>query len=105
MSYWHFPLMTKLLVIIDRIEGDYAILEWDNLALSSLHISMIPFEPKEGMRLLLKLYPTPLGNTYAIGEDPSILHGKYPLVIPFPNVVFAGLHYQYSIKEIPWMEQ
>ena len=65
---------------------------------------MFSFEPKEGMQLLLQLYPSPFGNTYAVGDDPGILYGIYPLVIPIPNVVISGLHYQYTIKEIPWMQ-
>ena len=105
MSFWHFPLMTQMVVIVDRIEGDYAILEWENLALSSLHVSMIPFSPTEGMQLRLEIFPTPFGNTYAIGEDPGVLHGEHPIVIPFPNIVFAGLHYQYRIEEQPWLKQ
>ena len=105
MSYWHFPITCHMYVIVDRIEGEYAILEWENLALSSLHLSMLSFEPKEGMQLLIKVYPSPLGNTYAIGDDPGVLYGLHPLVIPMPNVVIAGLHYQYTIQEIPWMQQ
>jgi hypothetical protein len=66
---------------------------------------MIPFRTLEGMQLQLNLYPTPFGNTYAINEDPGILHGSYPLHIPIPNIVFAGLHYQYHIREIPWLGQ
>ena len=105
MSYWHFPLISQMYVTVDRIEGNYAILEWENLSLSSLHKSMIPFVPKEGMQLLIQVYPSPLGNTYAVGDDPGILYGKHPLVIPLPYVVIAGLHYQYNIKEIPWMHE
>lgn len=104
MSFWHFPLISKLLLTVDRIEGDYVILEWENMALSSLHLSMLPFLPLEGMRLELSLYPTPFGNTFAINEDPGLLQGEYPLVIPIPNVVLEGLHYQYHIKERPWLE-
>ena len=104
MTFWHFPITTQILITVDRIEGDYAIVEWEDLALSSLHLSMIPFVANEGMKLQISLYPTPFGNTYAINEDPGILHGEYPLLIPMPDIVFAGLHYQYHIKEIPWME-
>lgn len=104
MSFWHFPLTTQLLLTIDRIEGEYAILEWENLAISSLHVSMIPFTAKEGMRIQLSLYPTPFGNTYALNSDPGLLQGEYPIVIPMPNIVFSGLHYEYHIQEYPWME-
>ena len=97
MTLWAFPMLTTLWLIVDRIEGDYTIVEWENMALSSVHSSLLPRETKEGSRLKLTLLPSPLGDWYAVHNDPSILQGNHPLIIPIKDVVSMGLYYHYNI--------
>jgi len=103
MSFLQYPIVTTLLSTVDRVEGEYAVLEWDNLALSAIHISIFPFTLQEGMQVEFTLYPSPIGKSYATQSDPCILLAEYPIVIPLPNVVLPGLHYNYHIKERPWV--
>ena len=102
MTLLHYPMITTLLITIDRIEGEYAVLEWEDLSLSSMHQSLFSFVPEEGMRIELSFYPSPIGDSYAITSDPSILLAAHPIVIPLPNLVVPGLHYSYRIVEKPW---
>lgn len=98
MTLWAFPIITTLWIIVDRIEGDYAIVEWNNLSLSALHLSVLPREIQEGSRIRLTFHPSPLGDWYAVHTDPSILQGTYPLVIPIKDAVCAGLYYQFTFS-------
>ena len=98
MTLWAFPIITTLWFVVDRIEGNYAIVEWDNMALSAIHSSLLPPQIKEGSRLKLILHPSPLGNGYVTHNDPCILQGHYPLVIPIKDILSMGLYYQYSIS-------
>ena len=105
MSLFHYPIVTTLLSTVDRIEEEYAVLEWDNLALSAIHSSVFPFPLREGMRVEFTIYPSPIGRSYASQSDPCILLATHPIVIPIPNLVIPGLHYNYHIVEKPWIHE
>jgi|GEM_PF-6794215 len=105
MNFLQYPMLTSLLSTVDRIEGEYAILEWENLALSAMHASLFPFELQEGMQVKITLYPSPIGSAYASKADPCILLDRHTIIIPIPNLVIPGLHYSYYIKEQPWIGQ
>ena len=97
MTLWAFPIITTLWLTVDRIEGDYAIVEWENMALSSIHSTLLPKDTKEGSRLKLMLHPSPLGKGYAVHNDPCILQGASPLIIPIKDILTMGLYYHYNI--------
>ena len=80
-------------VVIDRIESDFAVIEWENLALSVLPLQMIDCPIEEGSRITLFIYPSPYG---AIASPPMLLTEYGPVIIP----IEGSLHYttKYGIK-------
>ena len=83
MKWPHFLCSLFLIIIIDRIEGPYAVVEWDNLALSSIHRSLLPANLREGQTLHLTIHSQPLGRAYMLHNDPAIfVLSKQQLLIP-----------------------
>ena len=98
MSAWLFPILTKLVVTVDRIENDHAVVEWENLAFGTLDLYVLPEHVQEGSKLEITLHPSPFGNLYAIHDDPGILQGAFSMVIPLSDIVIPGLYYYCSIR-------
>ena len=94
MNYWILPLSTTLSVTIDRLEGDFAILEWQNEALTAIEHQYLPFQVQEGCRIQLSLYPSPTGSFHVGYKNPVFLKrlGK-SLLIPIDNILHPGMSY------------
>lgn len=70
------PLLTLLFqepITIDRIEGNQAIIEWDDLSISSLPIALFPNPPKEGEQFMLMGEYSEQGSCTVEHDDPVIL--------------------------------
>ena len=60
-------------IIIDRIENDQVIIEWENLSLSSLPISLFPSAPREGEQFFITGHSSNTGSCKLKHDDPVIL--------------------------------
>ena len=103
MSYLMFPLVTRAYVIVDRIESDYAIVEWENEALTAINTRFLPEKISEGSLLRIHLYPSPYGQAYAKYGQSGILEiQEEHLVIPLEDTILDGLYYHFFFELIPW---
>ena len=94
MSYWILPLGATISVHVDRLEGNYAVLEWPNEALTAIQHEEFPFEIQEGCHLQMHLLPSPIGVFRARYENPSLLNRwGQSLIIPMDNITRAGFSY------------
>lgn len=64
-------------IIIDRIEEDIAIVEWENLSLSLLPIELFATPPKEGQRYLFSIIET--------ADADCLLHKTAPIMLKCQN--------------------
>ena len=95
MKCSHFLCSLFLMIIVDRIEEPYAVVEWDNLALSSIHRSLLPGNLQEGQTLYLTIHPQPLGKAYMLQNDPAIfLLSTQQLLIPLTLPLQTDKRYQ-----------
>ena len=83
----------KFLIIIDRIEGDFAIIEWENQALSAIPLVLIPCSAQEGDRLHLFVYPTPTGSMPKHPNQLIIATPKGPIAIPIDMTLQQNTKY------------
>ena len=67
-----FPLFYSL-ITIDRIEGTLAIVEWENLSISTLPLEIFPENPQEGSQFYLSGHPSTQGECSLKNNDPIIL--------------------------------
>ena len=77
-------LSVRFLLIIDRIEGDFAVIEWENYALSAIPLYLIPCKPKEGDHLYFVIFPTAIGTLTTTSNNLLIQTPKGPIAIPMP---------------------
>ena len=61
------------IIIIDRIEHDQAIIEWDDLSISSLPTARFPIPPKEGDQFQIIVQEVDEGVCRIQQNDPVIL--------------------------------
>ena len=93
---WSPLLQTLLLliIIIDRIEPPYAIVEWENMALSSIHRSLLPPNVKEGQLLELTIQRHPQGRSYMLRNDPALFQMPHKqILIPAALPLARGKQY------------
>ena len=84
MNLLIFVLSLRFLLIIDRIEDDFVVIEWKNKALSTIPLDLIPCPVQEGDFLYLQIYPSKNG-AYISHSSPPILQFKHGiLAIPMP---------------------
>ena len=63
-------------VIVDRIEEDFAVVEWNNKSLSLIPLDDFYTRPTEGDRYRFRLAKNPSGTCFLIKNDPVVLQCK-----------------------------
>ena len=80
----------KFELTIDRIENNFAVIEWENLALSLLPMQIIGCDVKEGSKINLLLHTSPTGSL----ASPPMLYTDYgPVIIPVENTINHATRY------------
>ena len=82
-------------VTIDRIESNFAVIEWENLALSTIPMQIIKCEVKEGSKLDLLLHFSPTG---ALASPPLIYTEYGEVLIPVENTIKHATRYNIWIQ-------
>ena len=86
------PLLAILLIqtipvsgVVDRVEGDWAVVEWCGQALEDLPLKLLPRDLREGEPLRASLDPDPRGS-WRREEDQAVLgSGPEAVQIPIPR--------------------
>lgn len=85
MSRWFMAITLRLTFTIDRIENSWVIVEWANMAITSIWKGHLPFKPKEGDRGVINLWICRNDRNLAIANDPLIIEeNKQLTVVPYP---------------------
>ena len=64
------PFLLEQMIIVDQIENNQILVEWDNYALSVLCTEDFPHPPKEGERFLFILKEDQAGTCSILQKDP-----------------------------------
>ena len=82
MNKQNWIITLLLLAIVDRVESDFAVLEWNNLALSGINKKLLP-NISEGDQLIFWLSPNPKGSSRVISNNPLTIEiDGEPVLIP-----------------------
>ena len=96
-----FLFQTQLMLTVDRIEGNYAIVEWKNGSLGSIERHLLPESLHEGQALILYLKPASKGAATATSTYPAFLNqSASSIALPHPQVLELGHHYHLTIQPL-----
>lgn len=88
----------RLSGVVDRIEGDFAVVEWAEGDLSDVPLSLLPERIEEGDTLVLRLRPRPDG-ALALGTlPPRIATPKGPLTLPSSFPIRSGSAWHFRTR-------
>lgn len=89
--------MQRLEGVIDRVEGDYAVVVWDDLSLSDIPLEMVRPSAREGESLCIEVRGSLDGPWEATGEVMTPTRASLrPL--PAPALVVDGLRYELAVR-------
>ena len=84
MRHLIYTLILKIPFTIDRIEGSWVIVEWANMALTTVCEDHFPSPPKEGQKGHVKIWMCNKSNGNIINQDPIMIQEKGSTsVIPY----------------------
>lgn len=100
------PILSPIhqeMIIIDRIEHDQVIIEWDDLSISSLPIARFPIPPREGDKLQIIVQEVDDGVCRIQQNDPVILQCPdealyLPIQIGWQTVKTTPIMIEFSIS-------
>jgi hypothetical protein len=86
--------------VIDRVEGDYAVVAWDDLALSDVPLGMVQGQVREGRSICLRALLDEQGPYVARGEALIPLPAWMPEldVLPAPSDLLEGARYAMDLR-------
>ena len=76
MKHWFLAFIFRLPFTIDRIEGQWVIVEWANMALTTIWEGHFPTIPIEGRMGMLTLWICQKSNTAIINNAPLLIQEK-----------------------------
>lgn len=96
-----FLFQMQHLLTVDRIEGNFAIVEWKDGSLGSIERHLLPESLHEGQALILYLKPSSRGAATATSSYPAYLHqSASSIALPHPQVLELGHHYHLTIQPL-----
>ena len=69
------PLLLYLHGVVDRVEGDMAVVEWRADAFTDVPLALLPAETAEGCHLYLTVDPAPDGPLLALDAQALVAEG------------------------------
>ena len=82
MNFLLFVLSFQFLITVDRVEEEFAVIEWENKALSTIPLNLIPCHVQEGDFLYLRIYPIKNGAFLSNANPPILQFQQGILAIP-----------------------
>jgi hypothetical protein len=79
--------------VVDRVEGDFLVVEWRDRSLSDLPRSFVEGEVLEGQSICIDAWVDGDGAWTAVGEVLQGPDGARPSLLPAPPLVEAGRRY------------
>ena len=70
MKQWLYALIFRVPFTIDRIENQWVIVEWANMALTTIWKGHFPLLPQEGKKGIANIWLCHDPQTIIIGNDP-----------------------------------
>ena len=99
-------LLYQQYMTIDRVENEFAVVEWSNDSLSALPISAFSREPVEGDHYRLFLTRDTSGSCHLLAQDPiHIQCSDQTLIIPMKIKWKPYSHVQWTIQPQPRKEK
>ena len=93
----------RLVAVVDRIEGDTAVLEWSAGVFADSPLDLLPQDTVEGDRLVAWLRPTASGPLAMHG--PAIITPQGVLELPLQVPIRPGNRYSILIKTTGFIGQ
>ncbi len=90
--------------VIDRVEGDQAVIEWREDALTDLPLAILPPELREGDRLIFRFGLQERGAVLALESGEALLMGPgRPITVhlPLEARLRAGHRYRLRVRHTP----
>ena len=89
--------------VVDRIEGDWALVEWPDRSVRDLPVALFEAAPREGQAVRLWLLPHPLGPWRRLGDDLRLGSGAPPVdfTIPAPPGARSDRRYLVVLTVVP----
>lgn len=99
------PLLLHLHGVVDRVEGDVAVVEWRADAFADLPLALMPAETTEGCHLTVTVGPAPDGPLLALDAHHLRAaggpHGAVTIALPPETSLRAGGHYALRVELNP----
>ncbi len=89
--------------VVDRIEGDWALVEWPDRSVRDLPVALFEHPPREGQPVRLWLLPHPRGPWLRTGDELRLGRGVPPLdfTIPAPSGARTDRRYLVVLTVVP----
>ncbi len=84
--------------VVDRVEGRFAVVEWDESHLSDLPLSVIPYQVREGQLISLWLKPCGAGAWLAQEDRFLLLSEPGQVYVPAPRSLPPGRYFKGRFK-------